>query len=438
MNEHHELRRAVDARLSGLTVSRRTQEELLRRAQEENQPMKKKLSVSLAFALVLLLALAATACAAAMRYGVLDFNSHQTENDAYIEHIVDVGQTYENDYFTLNVNEAVFDGASLSMTMDIQPVEGVPAVYVVPTITARAGDTPLELDIEGCTGGDFFSGFWVPQAPDWENGGQYGADYAVIASDEEGCFIDPTDGDVTWTMTFRVIRPDWPVSVSPVMLTGDDTDDPPIEDYMQAYRDAYDRQEILLSNYHSVDEYAAMVPAPEGMDKETWFHLPVIDQLTQCGAFSYVDTLTCTFTTGETGVRTAEPQTFDLGDYEVTLEAMTITFARADYRFSVRAKDESGAFFRDKKLLSYSFAVLSPDCTTSYLVCGGGVNGLDDSDPSVRFSGSVTLSAPTDTLTFVLCAPADDADYSPEHEVMRAQKILTEEQKAMSFTVTVP
>lgn len=436
MNEHHELRRAVDARLSGLTVSRRTQEELLRRAQEENQPMKKKLSVSLAFALVLL-ALAATACAAAMRYGVLDFNSHQTENDAYIEHIVDVGQIYENDYFTLSVNEAVFDGASLSMTMDIQPVEGASPVYVFPTVTAKAGDTPLELDIEGCTGGDFFSGFWVPQAPDWGDDGHYGVDYAVITSDDEGCFIDPTEGNVTWTMTFRVIRPDWPVSVSSVMLTGDDSD-PPIEDYMQAYRDAYDRKEILLSNYYGVDEYAAMVPAPEGMDKSDWFHLPVSDQLTQCGAFSYVDTLTCTFTTGETGVRTAESQTFDLGKYEVTLEAMTVTFARADYRFSVRAKDESGAFFRDKALLSYSFAVLSPDCTTQYLVCGGGVNGLDESDPNVRFSGSVTLSAPTDTLTFVLCPPADDAGHSPESEIMHAQKILTEEQQAMSFTVTLP
>lgn len=408
--------------------------------------MKKKISISFAFALVLLLALAATACAAALRYGVLDYNIRQAENGAFIEHILDISKTYENEYFTLHVNEAVFDGASLSMTMDIVPAEGAPAVFVKPTITAQAGDTPLTLDIESCTGGDFWSGFWVPQTPEWANGGRFGVDCVIIDDADETCAVAPVGTPVTWTVHFDVVRPEWPVSVSSLSLSGDDGDGEngfSFEDYMSSFRSSYDSRQILLSASHDLAEFDAVLPAPDGMDDVAWMALPNTERFVLSGAFSRIDAFSCSFVTEETGVQMADVQTFDLGEYEAEFESLSVTFARADYKLSVRAKPEHGITFRDEVyqngIDAYAFAVLSPDCTTSFLASGAGINGADESDPSVSFSGTVSLSGPTDTLTFVLCCDPDAVQRgnSPEHEVMRAQKPLTPQQEAMSFTVTL-
>lgn len=448
MNKDKAFQLAIDARLSGLTVSPQQQMALLRRAQEEQQPVKKKISVSLAFALALLLALAASACAAAVHYGVLDFNSDQANNAAFIEHIVSIGQTYESEYFTLTVNEAVFDGAFFSMTMDIVPVEGAPSVYVKPIITAQAGDTQLDMDIEGCTGGDFWSGFWVPQDPEWGNGGHYGVDCVSLIEEGDTLVTNSTEDAVTWTVSFDVIRPEWPISVTSARVQADDVEDDDsaaalFEDYMQTFRDGYANEQIVLSPYYDLVEFVAVLPAPEGMSHEEWISLPLSEQLVRSGAFSRVDTLICNFTTDETRVHTVETQTFDLGDYEVTLERLSVTFSRADYTLSMRKKPGHGKSFREEMLESgfesFEFAVLSSAGPTSFLATSASINDNDESDLSVSFSGTVSLSAPTDTLTFVAIWDEDapKRGSSPAYEIMHEQKPLTDAQEAMSFTVTL-
>lgn len=85
------LRKAVDARLSGLTFTPQMQADTLRRVHPAGSTrMGRKLSYSLAFALLALL-LAATAGAAAY-FGVLHFHGEQENNAVYQRHILPIGE----------------------------------------------------------------------------------------------------------------------------------------------------------------------------------------------------------------------------------------------------------------------------------------------------------------------------------------------------------
>ncbi len=130
------IRRAVDTRLSGLAFTPQMQADTLRRARLCNQPphMRRKLSYSLAFALLALL-LAATAGAAAY-FGVLRFHAEQESNAAYQQHILPIGERLTGSGTAITVNDAVFDGSSLSFSLDIAHVPNTPEVYLYPRVTA--------------------------------------------------------------------------------------------------------------------------------------------------------------------------------------------------------------------------------------------------------------------------------------------------------------
>ena len=103
------LRKAVDARLSGLTFTPQMQADTLRRAHPaESTRMGRKLSYSLAFALLALL-LAATAGAAAY-FGVLHFHGEQENNAVYQRHILSIGERLTGQNTTVTVNDAVLSG----------------------------------------------------------------------------------------------------------------------------------------------------------------------------------------------------------------------------------------------------------------------------------------------------------------------------------------
>ena len=129
------LRKAVDARLSGLTFTPQMQADTLRRAHPAGSTrMGRKLSYSLAFALLALL-LAATAGAAAY-FGVLHFHGEQENNVVYQRHILSIGERLTGQNTTVTVNDAVFDGSFLSFSLDIAHVPNTPEVYLYPRVTA--------------------------------------------------------------------------------------------------------------------------------------------------------------------------------------------------------------------------------------------------------------------------------------------------------------
>lgn len=99
--------------------------------------MRRKLSYSLAFALLALL-LAATAGAAAY-FGVLRFHAEQESNAAYQQHILPIGERLTGSGTAITVNDAVFDGSSLSFSLDIAHVPNTPEVYIYPARDGHAG-----------------------------------------------------------------------------------------------------------------------------------------------------------------------------------------------------------------------------------------------------------------------------------------------------------
>lgn len=410
-------RESIDARLSGLEVPQERQAAILRRALQQERPAPRKPLVTLALAIVLALALTAAGLAVALRFGVIGFNRGQEDNAAFKAHILTVNQAYETDDFSLTVNEAVFDGMSLSFTMNILPKEGGEPVYIHPRVSAQCGGEPLMTDPEGCLG-DFYSGFWVPEKDPYGPEGCYGADYAIIREDEDGAIAyDTVTQPVTWTLSFDIIKPNWPVESNDIALTGT-ADDPPFEEYMALFADAYANRRILLADGYSLVAYAAILPAPEGVTEEEWCYVPLSDQLVQSGAFSRVDMLEISFTTAETAIKQLSgTPTFSLGaQAEATVESAQATFTQATYELTLR---NAGAE-------EWYFAVLSPDCQTghSYTHWETGADGAQHA------SGTVSLFGETSTLIFVPCR-----DSQSEDEVYARQQPLTDEQQALSFTV---
>lgn len=116
----------LQSRMDGVRVSPRLRAQTLAamREQEERRPhMKRKISTALAMALVCVLA-GAAALAAANYAGVFDFlGRYQSayipeDAQAYVQRDVSLA---EDERFTSSVREAVYDGRTLRLTVDVKP-----------------------------------------------------------------------------------------------------------------------------------------------------------------------------------------------------------------------------------------------------------------------------------------------------------------------------
>jgi len=196
---------------------------------KEEEPVKKKLSLSLALALVLILALAATAIALVTSYSVKDHIDPK-----FIDQITQIDQSYENDYLSLSINDALADAKSLFVAMNMTHKPGAPEVYVFPFVTAESQGKALDVDIE--SGFDFYDGAWLPErAPSSEGPGNYSLDMAIMEDRMPGA-----QDDITWTLTFHVLKPNWPIETDQYSARGYYEGEGKIahEDYEQLFRDA--------------------------------------------------------------------------------------------------------------------------------------------------------------------------------------------------------
>ena len=440
------IHQAVDQSLSHLEVNPSLQAQILREARGEKK-VKRKISAGLVLAVVLLLAMAAIGLAAA-RYGVLEFRRDQQENAAYIEHILTLDETYENEYMTMTINDAVFDGTHLTIAMDVQPKEGCgDGVYLYPSVTATCGDEALDVDVDSCRG-DFFEGFWVPELDPgmiWVNG-QYGADYVIFTESEDGGFDhDPQTDAVTWTMSFDIIRPLYPLEA--MQSEYDEADEPLLAWEMEQalFTKAYEEGKILLYEGCRVLDYAWNLPKPAHVTEEAWTKMNCRDRLVESGAFERVERVSISFETQESGIRVLEaPQTFDLGDYEATVKRLSLSFSHCDYEIEVTKKPgfekTAGQEYVDEDGQWY-FAVLAEGCRTQMDQTRTALAYGDEENPSpsVVYEGTVTLTGKTDSVTFVPDWGALVPIYTdqPDAAVYEAQHMLTKEQEALAFTVTL-
>ncbi len=334
---------------------------------KEDVPMKRFTLRTVLIAVLILMLLAGTALAIATHYSVKDYKRNSSEE--YQKSITFIDKSYENEFFSLYVTDAVFDGSSISIAMDILPKEGAEPVYLYPMVTAACGGRDLPVDIEGCRG-DFFSGFWVPDK-EVELQGKYGVDACI--------YEEEADGDVQWALTFMVLKPNWELAYDQTVLHGDQSD-PPMDEYMRRYRDAYAQQKILLADGYSLVEFSSILPAPEGMAIEEYQLQRLGPQLAQSEAFTLTETIECTWTASVpasyTVTNTGDRLEFD--DYTIIMGKITTSFMKVTWAFDVYFKNGTGK----EAGLEFEPRVGGSDAFT---LGGGGYYGdgpSDDKDPA--------------------------------------------------------
>lgn len=296
-------------------------------ALEEKKPARKIFPRAAVIALALV-ALALTACALTAHFTVSDYNSSLRDGAAFQEHITEVGYHHENAFFTFHVQDAVFDGVHISLAMDILPKPGAESVYLYPQLTAFCQGKQLDIDIEGCTGGDFFTGFWVGEnAPGGEAEPRgYGVDAVVMDTLLTG------KEEVTWTLSFQVLRPLWPVDMEPAgradrILTVPGSAPEEIllkrhEAYMDLFRQAWADKRILLTERGDLLEWASVLPVP----KDAPDFQPVAAILTASGSFALEETTCCTFQTVTPETRVRGEGAYQGKDYALTAQVHSTSF----------------------------------------------------------------------------------------------------------------
>ncbi|NLV58900.1 MAG: DUF4179 domain-containing protein [Clostridiales bacterium] len=371
-------------------------EELMRAAQsvKEECTMMKRTTVVL-IAVFLLAVLCGTAFALFNYYSVRQYETGGKPSAVFEEHIVELNQTYQNDYITLTLGDAVFDGSEVAMTMNLSSQESSKPVYLYPRLSAYCGERKLDIDVQGSRG-DFYSGFLFPNIADPDVlGGQYGFD-AII-------YEDVADTDVRWVFTMKVLWPNWPLVNDTVILHGDDND-PPFEVYMQTFRDAYDNRKILLTYGESVVEYASRLPIPEGMTPEEAAFVDLPESLVNSGAFTLVDTIECVFTTPlpithHSGL--GKGITFPVPGGTIAFGGLDFSFLSGRYQFELIARDEKAlASFTGHE--AYEMTLPNGDVIpcSSRGVAMPGEHGGDSR--ALMFSGEFQMPEEVpDVLTFV-------------------------------------
>lgn len=339
--------------------------------------MKRKLSAGLILAMVLIFLTTAIAFAMTNGFGILDFNVSQKDNQAYISHILGIHEFYENDYVSLQVNEAVFDGVCLSLTMNMDHKEGADEVFVRPYLSAESSDgQALEPDIVGYLGGNWHSGFFLPSRDPLDAGNNYGVDADLItdSADGETVMMDPQPAPVSWCLRLVFLHPEYPIvaASNPVDPSQSNEERMAVEAaWMDSFAQAYQQQIIQTDGYGELGEYISCLPR-EGMEEEAWQMLSTEEKLVRSGAFTLVDTVEIKFTTLENGVVSSNArQTFDLGGgWEAELTDLSVSFARCDLSLLVRREADDGKSALDlyRENAGWEFALLAEGVPGSFRV----------------------------------------------------------------------
>lgn len=350
---------------------------------KEEMPMKRfTLRTALIVVLILVL-LAGTAFAIAAHYSVKDYNRNNSKE--FEQSITLIDKNYENEYFSLYVTDAVFDGKSISIAMDIQPKEGAGPVYLYPRLTATCNGRELETDIEGCRG-DFFSGFWVPEK-EVDMNGQYGVDACI--------YDDEADGDVQWALSFMVLKPNWELAYDQTVLHGDEND-PPQDGYVQRFKDAYAQKKILLYDGYSLVEFASIMPAPKGMTTEEYQLQRLGPQLAQSEAFTLMETIECTWNASVPASYTVtnSGDRLELDEYSIVMGKISASFMKVTWAFDAYMKNGTGSSGE----IGFEPRVNGREALGSY-----SAGPADDNDPAhFAYGGDFTYSGDMpDSITFV-------------------------------------
>lgn len=448
MREENSLRQAIDARLSGLHVTEQMRMDILRQARGEAYPRgRSKLSLSLVFALTALL-LAATAYAA-VRFGVLAFHEEQAENETYLQHIQEIDEHVAGEYASVTVNDAVFDGSSLSLALDIRCADGTTPVFLYPRLRAQSEGQALGTQVHGfqiaaenhsmaasSIGMDACDGIWMPlEGGEGDSEGHFNFDAALLGREGSALPYGVADAPVTWTLSLEVLRPLFPVETCSMeqygVMTEDGSWEATLEDYAAIAAESLREQKILLPEDGSLFYFASLLPVPGGMTQEEWDAAPLDERLLASGMFERVEEMRVSFTTQMPDVAVlSAPQTFDLGDSFCTVDSLFATFARADVAFHVRSKEGQpcAAESFSSGAGHWEFIVQAPQGQAE--LSGSSLEASPE-EGTVRYFATYTLTRPVSSLTFIPVYVEGDAYFDADAYTP------TEEDRSRAFTVEI-
>ena len=172
--------------------------------------MSRRMRTIVTLALMLMM-LTAVGVAAAKLASVTDYPPPSGLTPEYMSHLVALNEAYDGDLLTLSVNDLVFDGTTVEVAMNVQPKAGK-QVFMDMEVTAECAGRAYTLEIEGCGGGDFMSGMFLPDGTDSWSDSPFGFDGVLWDDDMQS----PPEGvPIAWTMTFELLQPVWKVEYLP-------------------------------------------------------------------------------------------------------------------------------------------------------------------------------------------------------------------------------
>ena len=305
--------------------------------------MSRRMRTIVTLALMLMM-LTAVGVAAAKLASVTDYPPPSGLTPEYMSHLVALNEAYDGDLLTLSVNDLVFDGTTVDVAMNVQPKAGK-QVFMDMQVTAECEGQTYALEIEGCGGGDFMSGMFLPDETDRWSDSPFGFDGVLWDGDMQS---PPEGKPIAWTMTFELLRPVWEVEYLPdeqyqALLAGG-------ADTLEAYVQNNWRQHIITVTYGSLVEYQYAAEAAMLADGTITEPLSGnrTEQLLSCGGFRRADTIIVQFTT-DFADDYAHPELvgkrIDMGDYDLVIDNVNLSFMRANitmhYEFSAAYTDRS-------------------------------------------------------------------------------------------------
>ena len=289
------------------------------REREEQKPRVSKMRLAVLVTLLVML-LATGAYAVYYRFSVTDYMHNSSQ--AFLDHVITLNETYENDLFTMTVNDLVFDGSNFAVAMNILRHDPDSAYYMRTKVTATCAGEDYMVDVEGWNGPDFLAGGMWPE---------YGGFYKdPVATEQKGFGFEgvlwdwdmnppPAGEPIDWTMTFTVFRPVWEIVV-------DESFRRTSEELERRIIEAYHQQQIYM---YSGDANSYLLVVANEM--EIPGALPWEEMVVATGAFELADVITFHFTTNFDDDVVKEElvgQRYELGEYAVVIDAMTASFQR--------------------------------------------------------------------------------------------------------------
>ena len=238
------------------------QRAVLSRIRERKQPMKRKVSLALVLTLVLL-ALGAVAYAVVSRYSVADYSGAGQMTEELQNSIVDIDETYENAYMTMTANDVLYDGETVTMAFNFTTKDPDMHLYLYPRLTAEVDGQTYVADVESFGAGDFMSGFVYPFLPGHDLAAQgYGFGLDAVLLDDDCNLIRPA-GEVRWTLTMKVFKPNFEVEYADVVFDGTESEEE-MQQKMDVFAQAFREHKILVTNDTSLAEWDSQIPIPDG------------------------------------------------------------------------------------------------------------------------------------------------------------------------------